>query len=163
MTGAADFARIDRKLRAVEKVLDDPEALNEAGKKLKKLPEKAAEADIGDNSMSAWRRGKPIPLQARYDVEDRASLVIKPTPRSRGPWRVMEDGRQAAGAGTLRSGGIRRRKSDGVLSTRLRVRRRTVGAMAGKDTWSDAERMVFDEAPRLISEAKVKQIRAIFR
>ena len=163
MTGDVDFARVGRKLRAVEKVLDDPEALNAAGVKLKKLPEKAAEADIGDNSMSAWRRGKPIPLGARYDVDGGTSLSITPTPRSRGPWRVMEDGRQAAGAGTFRSRGVRRRKSDGVMSTRLAVRKRAVGAMPGKDTWSDAERMVFDEAPRLISEAKVKQIRAIFR
>ena len=76
---------------------------------------------------------------------------------------VAVAGRQAAGAGTFRSRGVRRRKSDGVMSTRLAVRKRTVGAMPGKDTWSDAERMVFDEAPRLISEAKVKQIRAIFR
>ena len=163
MTGATDFARIDRKLRAVEKVLDDPEALNKGGVELKKIPPKAVAADIGDDTMSAWRRGKPIPLGARYDVDGGTSLSITPTPRSRGPWRVMEDGRQAAGAGTFRSRGVRRRKSDGVMSTRLAVRKRTVGAMPGKDTWSDAERMVFDEAPRLISEAKLRQVRAIFR
>jgi hypothetical protein len=93
----------------------------------------------GDLTLSNWWRPnspshpnrKRLTIGVRYDksTEGPNAYVITPTPRSKGPWRVLEDGRKASAAGdksfyTSRSGKVRARKSKGA------------SASPAKRTWS---------------------------
>ena len=91
---------------------------------------RAVRSDIGDVSMSNWRRAKPISIGARFDLSG-TSVMITPDRRSRGPWKVLESGRRA---GTSRRG-------------------RRYSSSSGKGTWSDAERLIEVEAPRVAQRA----------
>lgn len=111
---------------------------------LKSLPDvnAAVPADIGDQSMSGWRRGAPIPVTA--SVQKEPNVAIVPTERSAGQWRVLETGRNQGNAGGLAGPGIsadgttRRNKNGKVRKVRARKGRRWNGTTEGKDTWSDA-------------------------
>jgi hypothetical protein len=146
-------ARIDR---AANRLTGDVlrKALEELGRAGVDDAHSAVVADIRDMSMSRWRtrKGAPIDVKANWQIEGDA-VRIAPFGRTAGPWRVLEDGRQAASAGTFRSRGSRTRKSDGAQSTRIVLRTRSVGAMAGKQTWSDAVEVMARETPKRAEEA----------
>lgn len=50
----------------------------------------AVRAELGDDSMSHWDRGRPIPIRAQYDIESDHTLIVRPTPRARAPMRELE-------------------------------------------------------------------------
>jgi len=52
----------------------------------------AVRNDLGDMSMSGWRRGNPHEVVGRFDVEGSA-VAMTPAKRSRGPMRVLQQGR----------------------------------------------------------------------
>lgn len=146
------------KVRRFEQALQGPDAeklLNVVGKAAKQDAAEAVEADLGDRSMSHWRRGNPIELAARYDVRSDSEVEVLPTPRSRGPWRVMEDGRRAGSAydlvqvGRVRKDGTRRGRSRG----------RNSGATQGKNTWTEASALMEQRTPERVQDEHVKLIR----
>jgi hypothetical protein len=115
------------------------------GMETKKDVDAAVRGDLGDLSMSNWRRGRPIQVSGRFDVEG-DSLIISPAARARGPMRVLEDGRRAG-----QSRGTRRRASRRVSSSR------------GKSTWSDAVRIMERGVPGRIAKQVNRAIRQALR
>ena len=158
---ADTFATYADKLSKLEKALSGPEAeklLHAVGKAAKADATEAVQADLGDRSMSHWRRGSPIELAARYDVKSDSEVEVLPTPRSRGPWRVMEDGRRAGSAYDLVQVGKRRK--DGTR--RGKSRGRNSGATQGKNTWTEASALMEQRTPERVQEEHVKVLRGIF-
>ena len=111
------------------------EFTGEAGKKrlkrvalaTKKDVDEAVEGDLGDQSMSGWRRKKPINIKGRYDIISDHEFRVKPNVP--GPMVVLEQGRNS-GKGrpvpkfTKRGKQTRRSKWN--------------GRTAPKHTWADA-------------------------
>lgn len=127
---------------AIEHDLESRQVLNRIGVAAKKDADEAVGGDVSDRSMSGWWRGRPIQVGARFDVVSADEVKVSPTPRSRGPWRVLEEGRQA---GTSKS---RRGRAP-----------RTVGATRGKGTWSDA----VDKMERRTPERFARELNTVLR
>ena len=158
---ADTFATYSRRLDKLERALSGPDAeklLESVGKDAKGDASEAVSGDLGDHSMSHWRRKSLIQIEARYDVKSDEQVDILPTPRSRGPWRVLEDGRRGGSAtdlvqvGRMRKDGTRRGKSRG----------RNQGATAGKSTWTDATALMSVRTPARVQEEHVKVLRSAF-
>jgi hypothetical protein len=134
---STDGARALRRLRNLS-VAFSPAGmkpdLNKLGVLAKAEVGRAVVGDIGDLSMSNWRRGKPIQVTGRFDV-DGSKVTVTPAPRARGPMRVLEDGRQARGAQSKVS--FRTLKSGAVKARRGKTTARG-GATRGRGTWTDA-------------------------
>lgn len=150
-----DFAAFNRKLDVLRDQLDGKQLQSSLEAVAKAAKDDAAEAvrgDLGDQSMSHWRRGNPFQIAARYDFPSDHEIEVKPTPRTRGPWRVLEEGRKAGGAfdlvqvGRARKDGTRRAKSRG----------RNQGGTGGKSTWSDAEALMDKRTPARVDRFVVK-------
>jgi hypothetical protein len=152
---ADTFASFSRKIGDLESELDGSKLkakLEQIGKESKGDAEKAVRGDLGDLSMSNWRRGSPIQILARYDLRSDHEIEVTPSPRARGPWRVLEDGRRGGAAtdlvlvGRVRKSGTRRAKSRG----------RNQGGTAGKSTWSDAVAIMERETPKRVDRYVVE-------
>lgn len=128
--------------------------LTAIGVKAKADASKAVRGDLGDTSMSHWRRGRPIDIAARFE-QDADSITVTPTPRSRGPWRVLEDGRRGGGAYDLVQVG--RRRKDGTR--RARSRGRNQGATRGRNTWTEATELMAKETPKRHNKALLDDVR----
>lgn len=150
---ADTFASYAKRLSKIEAALDGPDKaklLRDLGQKAKDddVP-KAVQGDLGDKSMSNWWRGREIEVAARYDVVNQHAVDILPSKRSRGPWRVLEEGRKPGGAfdlvlvGKVRKDGTRRGRSRG----------RNQGATEGKQTWTDATELMAKNTPERVAEA----------
>jgi hypothetical protein len=140
----------------VSKAMDDRSWHPIVGAQAKEDAKTAVARDIGDHSMSGWPRAKPLDLAAEWKSLD-DGIIVRPTGRTRGPWRVMEDGRKAYRAGQFRSRGSRVGK--GGAYTRLALVSGTVGATQGKSTWSDATDIIAKDAAKKITKAKVAAVR----
>ena len=85
----------------------------------------------GDLAFSGWRKGS-LPLGVRFDTKGKpGQVVIVPTGKSRGPWRVAEEGRHPGMAGPMQ--GPRLTKTGKV--SRARVKRWN-GTTEGKQSWT---------------------------
>ena len=115
-------------------------ALTKVGAEGKQNINAAVRGTLGDQSMSNWRRGRPIQISGRYEVRSDTALELLPARRAGGPMRVLEDGRKA---GTARSG-------------------RPVSATRGKGTWSKAEQTMERTLPRIAAEAVRDSLRRQF-
>lgn len=165
---ADDFVTVAAKF---DKFADDlagrtlSEALGKLGQAAKKDADEAVRAEsskrgsLADASMSGWRRGSPIEISARYDVTSDHEVEVAPNRRTRGLWRVLEEGRVGGSAfdmvlvGRTRKDGTRRGRSRG----------RNVGETAGKGTWSDAERLIEDRTPKRVEAEVSAALRRRFR
>jgi hypothetical protein len=158
------FASFNAKLSQLEKSIKTP-PLARIGNKVKGDVDNAVRGDIGDLSMSGWRRGNPIQIQGAYKVLTPTSLEIAPTPRSRGPMRVLEQGRHAGGGfqgpGVNRSTGLTARTKGGRVR-KVRANGRWNGRTDGKDTWSDAVRVLEKKVPRLMFEELQRSMGRLF-
>ena len=132
-------------------------AMHKAGKKGKGLADKAVAADIGDMSMSGWRRSKPIEIKSRYDMLGESGLMIRPARSAVGPMRVLESGRNSA-AGP-RMTGPRLLKSGKASKAK---QKRYNGRTDGKGTWSDAEDAMNKELPDIVAKAVREQYRKLW-
>lgn len=112
--------------------------------------------DVGaDYAMSNWRRNKPIPIHVRYDLTGPHQVTVHPTPRSKGPWRVLEEGRQASYRGqvffyTAKNGKTRHRYSKGA------------SASPAKHTWTKAVVLMSMRAQRRGGPEWLGPVRKIF-
>lgn len=147
-------------LNRVADALDDKAWQPIVGAQAKEDAKDAVRNDIGDQSMSGWPRSNPLHPQAEWKP-DGDGIVVRPTGRTRGPWRVLEDGRKAYRAGQFRSRGVRQLKGGAV--TRLALVSGTVGATQGKDTWTDATVLMSKDAPKKITKAKVAAVRKAWK
>lgn len=158
-------------------LLDD--ALTAVGVSTKGLVSTAVAADIGDDSMSGWRRGNPIAIVGRFDVfagdtvrgEDASeqSLVVRPARRARGPMRVLEQGRHMGNSGGIAGPGVtqkgtqagttRRTKNGTIATVRATKGRRWNGYTGPQGTWSDTVNLLNSKAPVLAEQAITDAIR----
>lgn len=141
-----EFVDFGIRLQKLAKNLSGPQmkaVLDKAGVEAKKDVTEAVRGDIGDTSMSNWRRGRPIDIGARFKDDGPDAIVILPASRSGGPMRVLEEGRKAGGShdlilvGKARKDGTRRAKSRG----------RNQGATSGKNTWTEAGVLIDKRTP----------------
>ena len=161
MATSPDLAAFALKVDKVLNELDDPGLFRAVGMEGKKLADRAVRNDIGDMSMSGWRRGNPFDVKSRFDVSER-TVEISPERRVRGPMRVLEEGRKAYNAGDSRSSGSRVRKRDGAVIAKTRKVKRNVGAHGGKNTWSDATADMERELPKAAHQHVTKVLRKHF-
>jgi len=129
----------------------------------------AVRADIGDLSMSGWRRGNPHEITGRFDLEGDSAVVMSPSKRGRGPMRVLEQGRNQGNAGGMAGPGVsadgttRRTKSGAVRKVRARQARRWNGTTRGKGTWSDATDIMVKKMPARYDVELAKDIGKLIR
>jgi hypothetical protein len=159
---ANDLSAFARKLDRVERDLAGKAGgearMGRYGRIGKEAAIQALASDIGDASMSNWRRGRPIDLKPAYEVLSNHEVEVAPRPRQRGPWRVLEDGRRARGLGD--SVRTKRRRKDGTFGQRKA--KRAVGAAPGKSTWTDARRLIDKRFVRAVHEDTTKVLRKHF-
>ncbi len=112
----------------------------------------AVRNDLGDMSMSGWRRGNPTEIAGGFDVEG-STVTMLPSRSSAGHMRVLQDGRnrgdvgRMAGPGVSTDGTTARASSGGVRKVRARRGRRWNGTTRGKDTWTDATKIMERKMP----------------
>lgn len=112
----------------------------------------AVRGDLGDSSMSDWRRGNPTEIAGRFDVAG-STVTMLPSKSSGGHMRVLQDGRNQgnapgmAGPGVSADGTTRRTGSGGVRKVRARKGRRWNGTTQGKGTWTDATEIMKRKMP----------------
>ena len=105
-------------------------------------------ADLGgDDRFSGWAKA---PLVTRYDLVGPGRVSFHPTPRSAGPWRVADEGRNQAAGPAIGSKG--RRGS----------RKRWNGRTQGKNTATDALAAIEPKVPRLAEQQVARAIRKAF-
>jgi hypothetical protein len=158
---ADTFDSYGRRLDKLQRSFDGPDKaklLHAVGKGAKDDVREAVRGDLGDQSMSNWWRGRPIEIAGRYDLEGDDVAEVTPTPRSRGPFRVLEEGRKPGGSYDLVHVG--RRRKDGTR--RGKSRGRNQGATAAKGTWSDAEQLIEKRTPERVQDEHVKALRSAF-
>lgn len=142
---------------AMRKVLDA------AGMEGKASAAAAARRDLGgDGKFSGWPKAS---LEARYsDHRDGLGVTIHRAPRSAGPWRVADQGRNQGNATGFSGPGVNPRTGRTARGARGMVRtvqprrgRRWNGRTVGKNTWSDAEALMISRIPRVV-EAEVDKL-----
>lgn len=106
----------------------------------------AVRNDLGDLSMSGWRRGNPIEVAGRFDVQG-TKLEMSPAKPARGPMRVLEQGREQRTKGDRVESGLGRARKDGTRRMRYRTAKRNAGRTQGKDTWTDATKIMERKMP----------------
>lgn len=134
------------------------------GEQAEKIAARAAMRDLGsDRAFRGWTRAQRIPLDTQLKDGRGGATILIPTRRSAGPWTVAEFGRNqgTAGGGNLYFGpGINRRtgitsrtKSGGLRRVRSVRGRRWNGTTVGKNTASEAQRIMDVELPRVADKA----------
>lgn len=103
---------------------------------------------LADQSMSGWRRGKKGTvgkIVAEYKIEG-SQITIRPMGNSTGQMRVLEDGRKAHAAGSMRNSGTYTSKKTGAVRQKTRKVTRQVHPYPGKGTWARAMQVVERES-----------------
>ena len=154
------FTSLDNKFDQLSKELSGKAGLQRLERVGKKVAPKVAEAvssDLGDTSMSGWRRGAPIAIKGVAKVEDN-SVVIEPNPKGKGPARVLESGRNQGNASGFSGPGINRTtgetsrtKAGKLRKVRARKGKQWNGYTTGRGTWSKASEQIAKEAPKLMA------------
>ena len=132
--------------------------MQRVGKKLQPLINRAVAADIGDLSMSGWRRSGAIEIRGTSRVLSDHAVIVEPEKPGKGPMAVLERGRNMGDAGGMAGPGIsadgttRRNKNGSVRKTRARKAKRWNGTTKAKHTMSDASQLIKADAPGLIAK-----------
>ena len=163
---ADTLASFGRRVDTFQRELTDDALGHALGKMAKEEATNAASADLGgDPKFSGWA---PT-LDTRYDILEPGKVLLKPTPRSAGPWTVAEVGRNQgnasgfAGPGINRSTGLTARtKSGGIRKQRARGAKRWNGRTQGKQTASDAIAAIDKKAPKVVESQIGRAIRKAF-
>lgn len=180
MDGRAELDALRQNCRELIAGLNGPmldSVLNEIGLEVKPLVESGVASELGDSSMSGWRRGAPIKIAGRYDIYSESapdqssaeqSLVVRPTPRARGPMRVLERGRHMGSTGRIegpaivqtgdRAGQTRRSKNGTIVMGKRSRSKRWNGYTRPQRTWSEISAIMERRAPELADRAIVNTI-----
>lgn len=145
--------------KAVERAQTD--ALKDVGETFKRAAVKAVAADLTvtgtPTGFSGWRRGQTVPLE----VSDKpvrqngfVGVLVEPSRRAKGPWRVAESGRKLGvhGPSLTKSGKVRKTRA-----------RRYAGESGGKDTWSDTVDLAAKDLPKKIRSEVVTALKGVFQ
>lgn len=115
----------------------------------------AVRADLGDQSMSGWRRGNPHEIAGTSRVVSDHEVEMLPARRAGGPMRVLESGRNQGNAGgfagpgiNTRTGSTSRTQSGAVRKVRSRAGKRWNGTTQPKHTWTEATERLAREMPK---------------
>ncbi len=114
------------------------EMVKAVGEQAQKDADRALTADLGDTSMSHWRRGQPFDLKVESKLTAPTVVEVRPTGKGRGPWRVLEEGRKHGSAFDLVLVGRVRKKGRNAGTRRGKTRGRNQGATGAKTTWTEA-------------------------
>ena len=154
---AGDFGTLNKKFDQLASEFDGRQlrkSLEVVGRETKGDIVEAVRGDLGDNSMSGWRRGKPVPLVGRYDIVSDHEIDMTPAPRARGPLRVLEEGRNANAFGNAFGAAVaaftaepKLTKSGKRRKQRAKKVKRWNGVTQGKGTWSDASELMERRVP----------------
>lgn len=161
------FGDLGRNLRELQRDLTPrPQDLAKVAELLVPEVKAAVAADIGDDSMSGWRRGAPIPIAGAANVR-KGSVIITRNKESAGMMRVLDEGRNRGtapglfGPGISANGLTRRTKSgnvrkvanrSGLVVGDGRTRSKWNGVTRARHTWSDAMVRMKRTAPRHVEE-----------
>jgi len=151
----ADLAGLERKIVLLQREFSGEEGrrrLGVIGRETKKDVTEAVQGDLGDQSMSGWRRKKPVEIRGRYDIVSDHELRIYPN--AAGPMVVLEIGRNHGKARPTPQFNKRGKQTK---------RSKWNGRTTGKRTWSDAEKLMDKRVPGRIEEQVVKSIGKIVR
>ena len=167
MADAGDLDVLSRKMYKLAAGFTGPareRVIRKLDKPLQADVERAVKGDIGDLSMSGWRRGKPIQITPVVKVSDDL-LSVAPQGRAIGPMRVLTDGRNAAGGFqgpgvNARTGATKRTKRGNV--SKVRARRGFNGTTQGKGTWDDAVKLMEATAPKVLEKAVLDEVGEAF-
>lgn len=160
-----DLASLGHKVTAISNSLEGQTSaamMRRVGKKLEPEIGRAVSADIGDTSMSGWRRGAPIAIVGASRVVNHHAVKVEPVGKSKGPMAVLERGRNIgnsggmAGPGVSKDGTTRRNANGSLRKVRARKSKRWNGYTRAKNTMGDAAEQIGDKAPGLMA----KEIRA---
>lgn len=152
---AQSFAQFERKIAAVQDELSG--AAGEARRKrIGKLAQgdvdEAVHGTLGDDSMSGWKRGAPIPIKGASRLVGDTEVLVS-AGKASGPMRVLQSGRNQGNAGGMAGPGVsadgttRLNKNGTVRKVRARKARRWNGTTAGKGTWSKADALITARTP----------------
>lgn len=169
---SSSFADLSRKMDALADDLSSRKVRTrlavEARRRLVPFVAAAVKADIGDESMSGWKRSAPINIAGNVTLES-DGVGIVPKGRGAGPLRVLEQGRHQGNASGFSGPGINHRtgvtartKSGAVRKVRATGRGHWNGSTQGKGTWSDAVERIVAEAPNVANDIKVDAMARYF-
>ncbi len=128
------------------------------GEEAQKIAARQASQDLGgDRAFSGWNRRAPIPLDTQLRNLADGNTMMTPAKRSAGPWTVAEQGRNAAAGPRLI--GPRLTRTGRVSKAR---QKRYNGRTQGKNTASDAVKVMEKELPKIADKAVSKVIRKRF-
>ena len=150
-----DFASLEKRIGLLSQEFSGEagrKRLNAVGAQTKKDVDEAVKGDLGDQSMSGWRRSKPIQLRGRYDVISDHELRM--TANVPGPMVVLEHGRNKG-----KTEPVRTRTKSG----RLRRAKRWNGHTQPKHTWSEATALMQKRVGRRVDEQVAKTIGKFFK
>lgn len=150
---AAGFGDLARNLRELQRdLMPRPQDLKTIGERLTPEVKSAVVSEIGDDSMSGWRRNAAIPIGGTYFVR-KGTVMVTRDRTSAGMMRVLDQGRNQGGATGIQGPGIsangttRRTKAGNVRKVANRsnlvvgdgrTRSRWNGTTRAKHTWGDA-------------------------
>lgn len=135
-----DLAGLQRKIELLEKEFSGAagrQRLTRVAVQTKKDVDEAVRDTLGDQSMSGWRRKKPIVIKGRFDIVSDHEFNLKPN--IPGPMVVLEFGRNFG-----RSGPVERYSKK--TGRRLKSKRWN-GHTPAKHTWSKASKLAEQRAP----------------
>lgn len=126
--------------------------LNVVAGQTKKDVDEAVINDLGDQSMSGWRRKKPVKIAGRYDIVSDHEIKIRPN--SQGHMAVLEKGRNAG-----------KSRPTPQFNKRGKQTRRSKwnGRTSGKQTWSDATRLMEQRVPGRVDKQVQQAIGKFFK
>lgn len=135
----------------------------------KKDVDEAVRHDLhGRQSFKNWRRDNQLEIKGRFDIKSDTEFEVNPTPRGRGPMRVLEQGRNQGGAGGFHGPGIGRKTGETARNKNGKLRKvrsfkakRWNGQTQGKGTWSDAVGLMQDRVPNRIAKQFHKDLSKI--
>jgi hypothetical protein len=165
-----EFASLERRVGLLAGEFDGTNGrkrLQVVAKQTAKDVDEAVRADLGDQSMSGWRRGGPIKVTGAAKVISDTEISVFAAGKGKGPMRVLEQGRNQGNAGgfsgpgiNTRTGVTARTKSGGVRKVRARKGKRWNGTTDGKGTWSDAVQLMQGRVGKRVDDQVVDAIRS---
>ena len=167
MADTITFPELGRRVEVLTKQLDGRglvELTTAVAVKTKLDPGDAAKADGQLNKTGtpgAFSHWKADPLAARYETYASKPGVFEvvPTPRTRGPWRVAQDGRNQGK--TALSHSLPKLTKTGKVSKAKR--RRWNGVTSGFGTWDDAQKLMEARVPVRVQVQVAKVLGRVFK
>ncbi len=136
---AQSFAQFERKIAAVQDELSGAAGkarLARVGKLAQGDVDEAVRGTLGDDSMSGWKRGAPIPIKGASRLVGDTEVFVS-AGKASGPMRVLQSGRNQGNAGGMAGPGVsadgttRRNKNGTVRKARARATSSARSAAAG--------------------------------